>query len=72
MEENSLLDHKSYLLNMIKPHRWLKHFPNLSRTSWIRKIMSDLSRVMEKHVNPRIWREINEGWVGDKRYQFPS
>ena len=34
--------------------------------------MSDLSRVMEKHANPRKWREIHEGWVGKKRIQFPS
>ena len=53
--------------NMINPHRWLKHFPNLSRTSRIRKCMSELSREMEKHANPRKWREIHEGWVGNKR-----
>ena len=34
--------------------------------------MSELSRVMEKHANPGKWREIHEGWVGKKRYQFPS
>ena len=27
---------------------------------------------MEKHVNPRKWRESREGWVGNKRTQFPS
>ena len=74
MEDNSFLSHKSDLPNMINPHRWLKHFPNQSRTSQIRKSMSmsELSILMEKHVNPRIWREIHEGWVGNKRTQFPS
>ena len=72
MVDNSLLDHKSDLPNMINPHRWLKHLPNLSRTSRIRKSMSELSRVMEKHGNPRKWRENHGGWVGNKRYQFPS
>ena len=47
MEDNSLLAHKSNLVNMINPHRWLKHFPNQSRISWIRKSTSELSRVME-------------------------
>ena len=60
------------LLNMINPHRWLKHFPNQSMTSRIRKSMSDLSRVMEKHANPKKWREIPEGWVGNKKTQFSS
>ena len=72
MEDNSFLSHKSDLPNMINPHRWIKHFPNQSRTSRIRKSMSEFSRVMEKHANPGIWREIHEGWVGNKRYQFPS
>ena len=45
------------LPNMINPHRWLKHFPNQSSTSHIRKIMSELSRVMKKHAI---------GWVGNK------
>ena len=34
--------------------------------------MSELSREMEKHANPRKWRESHEGWVGNKRTQFPS
>ena len=34
--------------------------------------MSDLSREMEKHANPRKWRKIHEGWVGNKMTQFPS
>ena len=72
MEDNSLLAHKSGLPNMINPHRWLKNFPNQSRTLRICKSMSELSRVMEKHANPRIWRENNRGWVGNKRYQYPS
>ena len=48
------------LPNMINPHRWLKYFPNLSRTSKIGKSMSNLSRDMEKHANPGKWREIHE------------
>ena len=40
MEEKSLLAHKSDLPNMINRHRWLKHLPNQSRTSRIRKRMS--------------------------------
>ena len=36
--------------NKANPHRWLKHFPNLSRASRIRKSMSELSREMKKHV----------------------
>ena len=28
--------------------------------------MSDLSRRWKKHANPRKWREIHEGWVGNK------
>ena len=70
MEDNSLLAHKSDLTNMINPHRWLKHFPNLSRTSEIS--MSEFSREMKKHDNPIKWREIHEGQVGNKRYRFPS
>ena len=34
--------------------------------------MSELSREMEKNANPGKWREIHEGWVGNKRTQFPS
>ena len=34
--------------------------------------MSELSRVMEKLANPEKWRESHEGWVGNKRTQFPS
>ena len=44
--------------------------------------MSELSRVMEEHDNPVIWREehanpgkwreSHEGWVGNKRTQFLS
>ena len=34
--------------------------------------MIELSREMKKHVNPRKWRTIHEGWVGNKRTQFPS
>ena len=33
--------------------------------------MSDFSREIEKHGNPRKWREIHEGWVGEKRTHFP-
>ena len=33
--------------------------------------MSDFSRVMEKHANTGKWREIHEGWIGNKRTQFP-
>ena len=43
-----MLAHKVDLPNMINPHKWLKHFPNQSRTSRIKKTMSDFSRVMEK------------------------
>ena len=58
--------------NITNPRRWLKHFPNLSRTSQIGKSMSELSREMEKHANTIKWREIHEGWVGNKSTQFPS
>ena len=58
--------------NIANPHRCLKPFPNLSRTSRIGKRMSDFSMEMEKHANPRKWREIHEGWVGNKGTQFPS
>ena len=34
--------------------------------------MSELSTVMEKHDNPRKWREKHGGWVGNKRTHFPS
>ena len=27
---------------------------------------------MEKNANPRKWRKIHEGWVGNKSTQFPS
>ena len=57
---------------MINPDRWLKHFPNQSRASRISKSMSDFPRVMDKHVNPRKWRENHEGLVGYKSTQFPS
>ena len=49
------------LLNIINPHRWLKHFPNQLRTSRISKSMSELSRVMDKHANPEKWRENRGG-----------
>ena len=26
----------------------------------------------KKHANPRKWRKIHEGWVGNKSTQFPS
>ena len=58
--------------NIANPHRWLKHFPNLSRTSRISKSMSELSREMEKHANPIKWKKTNGGWVGNKSSQFPS
>ena len=32
--------------------------------------MSELSRVMEKHDNPGVWREIHGGWVGKKDTSF--
>ena len=41
-------------------------------TSKISKIMSEFSRVMEKHANPVKWRENHGGWVGNKIYKFPS
>ena len=56
-----MLAHKVGLLNMINPHRWLKHFPNYSMTSRIRKSMSELSRVMEKNAIPGKWRENHGG-----------
>ena len=34
--------------------------------------MSGFSKDMEKHDNPRKWGKIHEGWVGNKRTQFPS
>ena len=34
--------------------------------------MSELSRIWKKHANPRKRRENHEGWVGNKRTQFPS
>ena len=34
--------------------------------------MSELSCIMEKHANPRIWRENHGEWVEKKRQQFPS
>ena len=58
--------------NIANPHMWLKHFPNLSMTSRIGKIMSELSTIWKKHANPRKWIKIHEGWVGNKRTQFPS
>ena len=67
MEDNSFLAHKSNLPNIINPHRWLKHFSNQSRKSQISKRMSELLRVMEKHDNPRKWRENHGGLVGNKR-----
>ena len=48
---------KGRLTKYDNPHRWIKHFPNQSRTSQISKIMSELSRVMDKHANPGKWRE---------------
>ena len=62
-----MLAHKSNLPNMIKPHKWLKHFPNQSRNSQISQSMSEFSGMMEEHANPRIWRENNGKWVGNKR-----
>ena len=58
--------------NIANPHRWIKHLPNLTRTSQIRKIMSEMSREMEKHANLGKWREIHEGWIDNKRTKFPS
>ena len=34
--------------------------------------MSELPRIWKKHANPRKWRKIHEGWVGNKMTQFPS
>ena len=72
MEDNSLLAHKLDLPIMINPHRWLKNFPNQSRTSRIRKIMSDFLIDIKKHYNPRKWRESHEELVGNKGTWFPS
>ena len=58
--------------NITNPHWWLKHFPNLSRTSQIGKSMSELSRRWKKHSNPIKWRKIHEVWVGNESTQFPS
>ena len=30
-----MLAYKEGLLNMVNPHRWLKHFPNQLKSSWI-------------------------------------
>ena len=38
--------------NIANPHRWLNHFPNLSRTSQVGKIISELSRRWKKNANP--------------------
>ena len=70
--DNSEISKRWTYQNIANPHRWLKNFPNLSRTSQIGKIMSDLSREMEKNSNPRQWRKTNGGWVGNKSSQFPS
>ena len=59
-----MLAHKSELRDIINPHRWLEPFPNHPRPSQIRKSMSELSRMMDKHANPKIWRESHGGWVG--------
>ena len=34
--------------------------------------MSELSRRWKKHANHRKWGKSHEGWVGNKRTQFPS
>ena len=34
--------------------------------------MNEFSRRWKKHADPRKWRKIHEGWVGNKRTQFPS
>ena len=34
--------------------------------------MSDISKRCKKHANPRKWRKIHEGWVGNKSTQFHS
>ena len=34
--------------------------------------MSELSRRWKINANPRKWRKIHEGWIGNKRTQFPS
>ena len=34
--------------------------------------MSELSRRCKNHANPRKWKKIHEGWVGNKSTQFPS
>ena len=34
--------------------------------------MSEFSRRWKKHANPRKWMKIHEGWLGNKRTQFPS
>ena len=61
---------KDRLTKYDNPHRWLQHFPNQSRTSGIRKIMSDLSILMERHANPIKWREIMEDGLKTKDTSF--
>ena len=34
--------------------------------------MSEFSRRWKKNSNPRKWRKIHEGWVGNKRTRFRS
>ena len=70
MEDNSLLAHKLDLPNMINPHRWLKHFPNQSRTPQIRNRMSQFSRVMENMLILEYGEKVTEDGLETKDTSF--
>ena len=58
------------LLNMINPHRWIKHFPNHSRMSQTRKSMSELSRVIENMLILYNGKKIMEDGLETKDTSF--
>ena len=65
-----MITHKYDLPNMINPHRRLKHFPNQSRTSQIRKIMSELLIVMENMLILEYGEKIMEDGLETKDNSF--
>ena len=56
--------------NIENPHRWLKHFPNLSRTSQIGKGTSEFSRRWKKMLILENGEKLMEDGLETKAVSF--
>ena len=56
--------------NIANPHRWLNHFPNLSRTSRVGKNMSEMSRRWKNMIILENGEKIMEDGLEKKALSF--